>query len=134
MQTNNGTDAEGNNTVAPAPVHYMGPTILARKNRPVRIKFTNMLPTGAGGDLFIPIDTTVMGSGEGPMVGEYYTQNRAVLHLHGGNSPWISDGTPHQWITPAGEVTSYPRGVSVNNVPDMPAPGDGDRGRSVGAL
>jgi hypothetical protein len=25
-----------------------------------------------------------------------YTQNRGVLHLHGGRSPWISDGTPHQ--------------------------------------
>ena len=29
-----------------------------------------------------------------------YTQNRATLHLHGGATPWISDGTPHQWITP----------------------------------
>ena len=28
-------------------------------------------------------------------------------------TPWISDGTPHQWTTPAGEVTEYPQGVSV---------------------
>ncbi len=54
-----------------------------------------------------------------------YTQNRATLHLHGGMTPWISDGTPHQWITPAGENTSYPEGVSVSNVPDMPDPGPG---------
>jgi FtsP/CotA-like multicopper oxidase with cupredoxin domain len=54
-----------------------------------------------------------------------YTQNRATLHLHGGNTPWISDGTPHQWTTPAGENTAYPEGVSVYNVPDMPDPGDG---------
>ena len=54
-----------------------------------------------------------------------YTQNRAAIHLHGGATPWISDGTPHQWITPAGETTSYPKGVSVVNVPDMPDPGAG---------
>lgn len=29
------------------------------------------------------------------------------------------------WITPAGENTQYPKGVSVTNVPDMPDPGDG---------
>ena len=34
-----------------------------------------------------------------------FVKNRATLHLHGGNTPWISDGTPHQWITPAGEMT-----------------------------
>ncbi|HCH00083.1 MAG TPA: hypothetical protein DE036_10055, partial [Actinobacteria bacterium] len=127
VQVNNGTDANGNNTLAPDPIHYLGPTIIAQKDRPVRIKFTNKLPTGAGGDLFIPVDTTVMGAGMGPlgMDGPNYTQNRATLHLHGGKSPWISDGTPHQWITPAGENTPYPKGVSVKNVPDMPDPGDG---------
>src|SRR5664280_3452312 len=30
-----------------------------------------------------------------------------------------------RWITPAGETTPYPKGVSVQNVPDMPDPGDG---------
>ena len=34
-----------------------------------------------------------------------FKDNRATLHLHGGTTPWISDGTPHQWITPAGEDT-----------------------------
>jgi FtsP/CotA-like multicopper oxidase with cupredoxin domain len=48
-----------------------------------------------------------------------YKDNRATLHLHGGITPWISDGTPHQWITPAGEDTPYPQGVSTRNVPDM---------------
>ena len=112
--------------------HYMGPVIVAQKNRPVRIKFINMLPIGMGGNLFIPVDKTVMGAGMGPMdmpgmpgMKEDYTQNRATLHLHGGLTPWISDGTPHQWTTPAGEMTSYPKGVSVSNVPDMPDPGPG---------
>jgi FtsP/CotA-like multicopper oxidase with cupredoxin domain len=134
------------------PPHYLGPTIVAQKDRPVRILFRNLLPTGVAGDLFIPVDVTVMGSGMGPSLGEMaetdpqnpmcgmgydmdgnriaknpdcFAENRATLHLHGGISPWISDGTPHQWITPAGENTSYPKGVSVVNVPGMPDPGPG---------
>jgi FtsP/CotA-like multicopper oxidase with cupredoxin domain len=193
--------------------HYLGPMIVATgcsevanpttcQPRPVRIKFTNYLPTGPGGDLFIPTDTTYMGAGMGPggsvssvtvtnggaayttaptvvftnapgdttgtgaaatatvingavtavtvnlggsgytlpplvsftggggggalatsaipgQPGEMYTQNRATLHLHGGNTPWISDGTPHQWTTPYGELTSYSKGDSVAYVPDM---------------
>ena len=52
--------------------------------------------------------------------GGYYTQNRATLHLHGGATPWISDGTPHQWVTPVGEnTTTYLKGLSFQNVPDM---------------
>lgn len=133
VQTNNGTDpATGANTLAPAPVQYMGPIIIAHKNRPVRVKFTNKLPLtgtadafGQDGNLFIPVDITVMGSGMAPD-GSMYSQNRSGIHLHGGNTPWISDGTPHQWTTPAGEGTSYPKGVAVQDVPDMPATGAGE--------
>ena len=110
--------------------HFLGPVIVAngsvpgQPGVPVRLKFYNLLPTGAGGNLFLPVDTTVMGSGEGFVMGEMYTQNRATVHLHGNNTVWISDGTTHQWITPAGETTTpYPKGVSVFNVPDMPNPG-----------
>jgi FtsP/CotA-like multicopper oxidase with cupredoxin domain len=107
-----------------SPPSYLGPLIIAQRNRPVRVKFINALPTGAGGNLFLPVDTTLMGAGAGPAGGKY-SQNRATLHLHGGLTPWISDGTQHQWITPAGENTPYPRGVSVRNVPDMANPGAG---------
>jgi FtsP/CotA-like multicopper oxidase with cupredoxin domain len=111
--------------------HYLGPQIIATKNRPVRIKFINSLPTGTGGKLFLPVDGTIMGSGsfeidydpetKAPktLTSGTFSQNRATLHLHGGHTPWISDGTPHQWITPAGESTTYPKGVSVAYVPDM---------------
>ncbi len=133
--------------------HFLGPVIVANKDKPVRIVFYNLLPTGSGGDLFLPTDSSMMGSGMGPMAGEMagamdpmdmgsvtdgvrnpvctefdavngkspdcYKDNRATLHLHGGITPWISDGTPHQWITPAGEATDYPQGVSVEAVPDM---------------
>ena len=59
-----------------------------------------------------------------------FTENRITIpHLHGGHTPWISDGTPHQWITPAGDpipgtaITGFPwgmkKGPSFENVPDM---------------
>lgn len=106
--------------------HYLGPTIVATKDRPVRIKYYNLLPLGAAGNLFIPVDTTYMGAGTGPNgTAELYKQNRAEIHLHGGLTPWVSDGTPHQWITPAGEITSYPTGASFENVPDMMLPPGG---------
>ncbi len=110
---------------------YLGPLIVAHNGTPVRVKFINSLPVGAGGNLFIPVDTTVMGAGMGPQGMNvspiYYTENRATLHLHGGATPWISDGTPYQWITPANEYTAYPKGVSVYNVPDMGDPGPGNQ-------
>jgi FtsP/CotA-like multicopper oxidase with cupredoxin domain len=140
--------------------HYLGPTIVATKDRPVRILFRNLLPTGSAGNLFLPVDTSLMGAGMGPDMVELdpttkvprdmatdegsvldsvrnpacgetpkpagcFTEDRATLHLHGGITPWISDGTPHQWTTPAGGGAAYPEGVSVSNVPDMPDPGPG---------
>ena len=159
VQTNNGTNnlcggvgqpacTAANNNVAPEPIHYLGPMIIAQKDRAVRIKFTNQLPTGAAGKLFLPVDMTIMGAGPGPNSGwdgtqkadvicasapnaptppACFTENRATIHLHGGKTPWISDGTPHQWITPAGEITQYTKGLSVFNVPDMPDPGPGSQ-------
>ena len=88
---------------------YLGPVIVAQKNRPVRVLFRNLLPAGAGGNLFIPVDSTYMGAN--------LPQNRATLHLHGGVTPWISDGTPHQWTTPEGDTLMT--GPSTQPVPDM---------------
>ena len=119
--------------------HYLGPVIAATKDKPVRIVFYNLLPTGADGDLFLPVDSTPHGLGlwshrsdgrpDGCRAPSWTTcatrsaasilrptsassDNRATLHLHGGITPWISDGTPHQWITPANETTAWPQGVS----------------------
>ena len=116
--------------------HYLGPLILSTMNRAVRIKFMNLLPTGTQGRLFVPVDTnSIMGAGDGwKQTGtdanglptyEKYTQNRATIHLHGGLPPWVSDGTPHQWTVPAGEVTTYKKGASAADVPDMGASQDG---------
>jgi len=125
---------------------YLGPAIIAEVNRPVRILFRNQLPlsnqsivngmTGQSDTLALPVDKTIMGAGMGPTTGINYTDNRVTIpHLHGGHTPWISDGTTHQWITPAGDTTPYQKGVSFQNVPDMigagksiptPAAGDGN--------
>ncbi|KAE8762733.1 multicopper oxidase domain-containing protein [Georgenia thermotolerans] len=140
------TNADGTPVLAVTPPQYLGPFIGATKDKPVRVVFRNLLPTGAAGDLFLPTDSSMMGSGmapttmampepvdgssvtdevrnpmcsQSPKSDSCFPDNRATLHLHGGITPWISDGTPHQWITPANESTSWPQGVSVQNVPDM---------------
>ena len=111
-------DGNGHQVYAVDAPQYMGPTIIAQKDRPVRVKFTNYLPAGTSGNLFLPVDTTIMGAGMGP-TGADYTQNRATIHLHGGTTPWISDGTPYQWTAPGADSTVNKRGASVQFVPDM---------------
>jgi FtsP/CotA-like multicopper oxidase with cupredoxin domain len=125
----NATDPAINNVY-----QYLGPLILARvydpskpagvagNGKPVRMKFTNALPisTNPLSKLGLPVDTTIMGAGMGPTAGVSYTENRiSIPHLHGGRTPWISDGTPHQWVTPANDPTIYKKGASFQNVPDM---------------
>jgi FtsP/CotA-like multicopper oxidase with cupredoxin domain len=92
---------------------YLGPVIVAQKDRPVRVKLVNLLSTGAAGKLPVPVDTTYMGAD-----GATDTDNRTSMHLHGGNTPWISDGTARQWTKPAGEVGPN-KGESARSVPDM---------------
>ncbi|PUE31367.1 choice-of-anchor D domain-containing protein [Limnohabitans sp. Jir72] len=130
--------------------HYLGPMIMAKRGKAVRLKFFNELnlSSALNGYLPLPMDRNLMGAGMGPLAADgvtpcdpmvtntcaNYSDNRAVIHLHGGLTPWISDGTPHQWITPAGEPAVYKKGDSFQNVPDMigtgpgqftPAPNDG---------
>jgi FtsP/CotA-like multicopper oxidase with cupredoxin domain len=93
--------------------HYLGPIIVAQKGRAVRIKLVNQLSKGDAGKLPVPVDTTYMGADTTSA-----TDNRTAVHLHGGNTPWISDGTPRQTVKPAGEVGPN-RGESVRDVPDM---------------
>jgi FtsP/CotA-like multicopper oxidase with cupredoxin domain len=100
---------------------YLGPIIIAQRDKPVRIKMSNMMDTSSGasgGKLQIPTDYLLMGAGAGPSGGNY-TQNRASTHLHGGLPPWVSDGTAIQWYTPIGEASPYNVGASFRNVPDM---------------
>lgn len=87
--------------------HYDGPIVTSTRNKPVRIKYSNLLPVGGAldvfgngvpgrnGDLFLPVDATLPGGA--------LQQNRIDIHLHGGVTPWISDGNPHQWTIPVGD-------------------------------
>ena len=107
--------------------HHLGPVINANSGTAVRVKFTNYLPVG--GNLFLPVDKSITGAGLGPDGKTYYTENRAEIHLVGGEAPWVSAGSPHQWVAPAGETAAIAaglgKGVSTKDVPDMVPSGDG---------
>ncbi len=116
----------GNPTVIPANPQYLGPFIVAQKGKPVRLKFTNSLQS----DLPLPVDTSYWGAGSINFGGlnQPASQRRGVIHWHGGDAPWISDGTPHQWITPLNDPTApndtatrkgFKKGWGFQNVPDM---------------
>jgi spore coat protein A len=93
---------------------YLGGAIVATKGRPVLLSVTNQLPNKH----ILPVDPTIMAGPNGLMVGDLPV-NRICTHLHGGLTPWFSDGTPFQWYTPKGQV-----GASFMNVPGTnPPPG-----------
>jgi hypothetical protein len=111
--------------------HSLGPIVNATRGIATRIKFTNYLPFGAmkGAQHFLPVDKTMQSAGIGPDGVTTFTENRIAVHLHGGDGPWISSGSAHQWFAPAGETAGYAAGMgkgqSAINVPDMPDPGPG---------
>lgn len=81
-------DSSGNpiyDPATPTQQQYLGPLILAFRNKPVRILFNNKITT----DLNIPVDTTYMGAGwvDDGVNKVMASQKRATLHLHGGNTP-----------------------------------------------
>jgi spore coat protein A len=89
------------------PQKHLGGIIVAQKNAPIQLTFTNNLPPTH----IIPVDTTIEGANLG--------DNRAAVHLHGGLVPWISDGGPHSWFAPNGD-----KGLSfVNNAVLNPGAG-----------
>src|SRR5450759_1384937 len=92
---------------------YLGGVIVSKRGRPVLLNVTNQLPNKA----LIPIDPTVMAGPNGLMVGDL-PLNRIAVHLHGGFTPWFSDGTPCQWFDPKGQT-----GASFMNVPGTNPPG-----------
>ena len=85
---------------------YLGGVVVATRGTPVLFNVTNSLPN----QYPIPADPTLMAS-EMLTVGQL-PFNRIVTHMHGGLTPWFSDGTPFQWYTPKGK-----HGSSFMNVP-----------------
>jgi spore coat protein A len=85
---------------------HLGGIIIAQRNRPVQITFTNQLPANH----ILPVDTTIPGAS--------LAQNRIATHIHGGLVPWISDGGPFDWFAPDGT-----HGASfLNNSVSYPIP------------
>ncbi|HEX2663946.1 MAG TPA: hypothetical protein VHM93_14020 [Candidatus Acidoferrum sp.] len=84
----------------------MAGIVVAKKGRPVLFNITNQLPNKQ----LIPIDLTI-NAGPNTTVGDL-PLNRIATHLHGGFTPWFSDGIPFQWFAPNGM-----HGVSFMNVP-----------------
>jgi len=76
---------------------YPGPTIEARTNEHVKVKWVNNLPLTP----LLPIDPTIVMGG--------LPDVRNVVHLHGGHVPPESDGNPDAWFTPGNfAVYDYP--------------------------
>jgi spore coat protein A, manganese oxidase len=80
----------------------LGPTIVAKKDRPVVIKWINKLPNDCEQfPLKDAIDTTIPGA---PGTGmDRVPCGAAIPHLHGGHSAARFDGTPMQWWTKDGQ-------------------------------
>ena len=77
---------------------HLGGIIVGQRGVPIQLTFNNNLPANH----IIPIDRTIDGANLG--------DNRASVHLHGGFTPWVSDGGPHAWFAPDGA-----KGLSLVN-------------------
>jgi len=91
---------------------YLGGAIVATQGTPVLLTVANQVPRRH----ILPVDLTLMAGPNGLTVGDL-PYNRIATHLHGGRTPWFSDGTPFQWYTPSGQ-----HGASFMNVPGYQAP------------
>jgi spore coat protein A, manganese oxidase len=78
--------------VAAGSSRHLGGVIVAEHGVPVQVTATNRLPPAH----ILPVDASVMGAERAQAA------NHASLHLHGGHTPWISDGGPHTWFDPVG--------------------------------
>jgi spore coat protein A, manganese oxidase len=72
---------------------HLGGIIVAQRGKPIQITITNELPRKH----ILPVDT----SANFPEARKH--QNATTTHLHGGFTPWISDGGPFTWFTPDGQ-------------------------------
>ncbi len=115
---------------------YLGPTIVAQKNRMVRMKFTNNLPRG-NHLLHDAIDTTIMGASPDDnavmnwkpgddLPPNWVDENRVAVHLHGGKVRPEFDGHPRAWFSPVGsnQVNPYPEAVGNNGSYEYQYPND----------
>ncbi len=85
---------------------HLGGIIVAQKGTPIQLTFTNNLPPKH----ILPVDVSTPMLGGFPDAKAKYGgngYNAACVHLHGGFVPWISDGGPMAWFTPAASGGKY---------------------------
>ena len=80
-----------------ADAKYLGGVIIAKKGNPIQLTFVNNMPDTH----ILPVDETAPITGVG-----FGLPNRAAVHFHGGDVPWISDGGPFDWFSADGRVGS----------------------------
>lgn len=74
-------------------IGYLGPTIEAKKGKPVVVKFANLLPE------FHPVQQAIDPTVPEVEIYGIMPGGRATPHLHGGLVPPQYDGHPHSWFT-----------------------------------
>jgi spore coat protein A, manganese oxidase len=74
-------------------IGYLGPTIEAKKDIPVVVKFTNLLPD------FHPVQQALDPTVPEPEIYGVMPGGRVTPHLHGGFTAPQFDGHPHSWWT-----------------------------------
>ena len=75
------------------PQKHLGGIFVVQRGTPIQVTFTNTLPPKH----ILPVDT----SSNFPEAQKH--QNAVTTHVHGGFTPWISDGGPFTWFTPDGQ-------------------------------
>jgi spore coat protein A len=97
------------------PTRHLGGIIVGQKDVPIQLTFTNNLPPKH----ILPVDVSNLATAIGGFPdaetrfgGNGY--NAAVTHLHGGFVPWISDGGPMAWFTPAASGGKYGPSIARN--------------------
>jgi FtsP/CotA-like multicopper oxidase with cupredoxin domain len=97
---------------------YLGGFIIAKSGTPVQMTVVNKMPL----DHILPVDATdqVVHGIVGP-------PNRAAVHFHGGDVPWISDGGPFDWFSSVDDPGGTRYGSSfLNNVVPGASGGPGE--------
>lgn len=79
---------------------FPGRTFEVQQGNPISVTFVNKLLDASGAPLpnRMPVDTTLDWANPGAVGG--LTPVPAVAHLHGSDSPYLSDGLPDAWTSP----------------------------------
>ena len=92
---------------------HLGGIIVAQRGKPIQITLTNTLPPKH----ILPVDTSAN------FPDAQQRQNATTTHLHGGFTPWISDGGPFTWFTPDGQYGPSVIDKAGNNLYKLLNPG-----------